>query len=179
MVRYFKNPKLIKRFGERLKKFRSAAGLTLQQVHTATGLSKRQITYTESGNVNTSISHLGLYAEFFGVDPHVMLNFNEPIPDEEALKQGVKKFLKSRGQDTVLFFKQNEGATSVLNKLLETDFLSSPRYAKEIIDYCKDKYKFQFTTTRISKVLDNLHKRGLVKKLKTNKKTKYQYQKVN
>lgn len=176
-MRYFKNPKFIKRFGGRLKEFRATAGLTLQQLHAATGLSKRQITYTESGKINTSISHLGLYAEFFGVEPHVMLNFHEPIPNEATLKQGIKKFLKSRGQDTSLFFKENEGATTALNKLLETEFLSSPRYAKEIIDYCWEKYNVQFTTTRISKALDILYKKGLVQKMKTDKKTKFQYRK--
>jgi transcriptional regulator with XRE-family HTH domain len=176
-VGYLKNKRLIKRFGDRLKSFRISANLSLQQVHLASGLSKRQITYTESGNINTSISHLALYAELFGVELHELLNFSWPIPNEASLRLGVKKFLKSQGQDPVMFFKPNEGATNVIeNKLLKTTFLNSPRFAAEIGIYCKEKYNVVFTTTRISKVLDNLYKKGAIQKVRSEKRTKYRYQ---
>jgi hypothetical protein len=131
---------------------------------------------TESGKVNTTLSLLGLYAELFGIPLYVLLDFNEPIPDETVLRQNVKKFIKTRGLDADLIFKAEEGATKVIeNKLLKTSFLNTPRFASEIAQYCKEKYKLQFTTMRISKVMENLRNKGVIEKLKTDKKTKFQY----
>lgn len=175
---YFKNHKLLRQLGDRLKSFRVKANLSVQQVHLATGISKGQINSTEAGKLNTSVSHLGLYAELFGVEPYVMLNFREPVPGEEALKQSVTKFLKSNGLSPAIFFKPNEGVTHIIeNKLLQTSFLNSPRFAIEIAEFCKEKYDTEFSTVRLSKVLDNLHKKGLIEKISTEKKTKFQYRK--
>jgi transcriptional regulator with XRE-family HTH domain len=177
-VGHYKNQKLIKLFAERLKNFRLAANLSVKQLHISTGISDRQIMMTEAGNVNTSISLISLYADIFGVPIHVLLNFDEPIPDETTLRTSIKKFIKARGLDPSLIFKADEGATSIIeSQLLKTSFLNTPRFASEIANYCKEKYKVTFTTMRISKVLDNLNKKGVVEKLKTDKKTKFQYRK--
>jgi transcriptional regulator with XRE-family HTH domain len=176
-VGHLKNQKVLDLFATRLKKFRATAGLSIKQVSLATGISKRHIELTESGVVNTSIGYATAYAELFGVELHTLLNFKEPFPEESAINAAVKKYVKVHGVDAGKFYKSNEGATHTIDKLLKTAFLNQPRYTKDIADYCKEKYNVEFTTTRLSKVLDNLHKEGRVDKLATDKKSKFQYRK--
>jgi transcriptional regulator with XRE-family HTH domain len=165
-------------FGKRLQAIRLAVDLSQEQVHHATGISQSHIARTELGQLNTSISHVAMYAELFGLKDHEMLDYEAPIPDSTTLKKSVTKFLKSRGFDPEIFLKQHQGATHVLQtKLLETKFLTVPRFAREIADYCKEKYDADFTTSQVSKGLDGLHKKGVLEKLKTDKKTKFQYRK--
>lgn len=119
-----------------------------------------------------------MYAEFFGMQHHEMLAYNAPVPNPVLLRKSVTKFLKSRGFDGEIFLRQHQGATHLIQaKLLETKFLATPRFAREIADYCKEKYDADLTTSQVSKVLDGLHKKGALEKLKTDKKTKFQYRK--
>jgi hypothetical protein len=174
----YKNKKLLKALAERLKSFRTTASLSPQQVHIATGISKTNIRFTESARLNSTVSHLSIYADMYGVELHEILNFDHPVPDETTLKSAVKKFVKSKGLDPELFFQPNERITYFIeNKLLKNSFLNSPRYAKEIASYCKEKFDIEFSTMQLSKSLDGLHKKGIVEKLKTDKKSKYQYRK--
>ena len=177
-VGYFKNQKTIDKFGQRLLAFRLTADLSQEQVHLATGIGQSHIAKTELGQVNTSISHLSLYAELFGIEDHELLDYNAAIPEEGTLKRNVAKFLRSRGFDPSLFLKQHQGATHIIeHKILETKFLTVPRFAREIVDYCQDKYEADFTTSQVSRVLDELYRKGVIEKLKTDKKTKFQYRK--
>lgn len=174
---YLRNRNTLLLFGKRLQALRLAVDLSQEQVHHATGISQSQIARTELGQLNTSISHVAMYAEFFGLKDHEMLEYDAPLPDAHLLKKSVTKFLKSRGFDPEIFLKEHQGATHVLEKLLDTKFLTTPRLAREITDYCKEKYDADFTTSQVSKVLDGLHKKGLLEKLETDKKTKFQYRK--
>lgn len=143
----------------------------------ATGVSKGHIINIERGEVNTGINYLGLYVDMFGIDSALLLDFNSPLPDEAILQQAIKKYIKTKGIDPAVFFKP--GVTNIIvNKLLKTNYLNTPRFSKEIADYCKEKYKVTFTTIRISKVMDDLGKKKIVQKLATDKKSKYQYRKV-
>lgn len=180
MERY-KNKKLLKQFGDRLKEFRIAANLSLAQIHAATGISKTQILRTESGTLNTTLSHISLYADLYGMGVHGLLDFNDPVPDEAVLRQNIKKFLKAQGGiDPGIFFKHDEGATNVIiTKLLKTNFLNVPRFTREIANFCNEKYKISFSTTVLSRVLDKLQKKGILERLTTDKKSKFQYRKIS
>lgn len=165
-------------FGKRLLAFRLATGLSKYQVSLATGIGQSHIAKTELGQVNITISHISLYAELFGVRESELLGFGNPLPKEEILKKGVSTFLKSRGVDPSRFPNGNQGLTHILStKILETKFLASPRSAREIADHCKEKYNAEFTTTEFSKILDRLHKKGLLEKLKTDRKRRFEYRK--
>jgi transcriptional regulator with XRE-family HTH domain len=177
VVMHSKNTELAKQFSERFRKFRLNAGLTILQVHIATGISKRQLNYIEAGSLSPNLNHLDLYAKLFGMELHSMLDFSLAVPDESQLKAGIINFLKAKGHDPELFFKPNEGLTVFLQQMLSTNFLNTPKYSREIVKYCEDKYGVKFTTTGISKVMDNFYKEGLIQKLETDKKTKFQYKK--
>jgi hypothetical protein len=100
------------------------------------------------------------------------------VPEETVLKSAIKKFIKSKGLNPELFFEPNERITNFIeNKLLKTNILNSSRYAKEIASYCKEKFNIEFSTMQFSKSLDGLSKKGIVEKLKTDKKSKFQYRK--
>lgn len=175
---YLRNKKALELFGKRLQTIRLAVDLSQEQVHHATGISQSQIARTELGQLNTSLSHIAMYADLFGMQHHEMLEYGAPVPNSSVLKKGVTKFIKSRGFDPEIFLKQHQGTTHIIqNKLLQTKFLTAPRFTREIVDYCKEKYDADFTTSQVSKVLDGLHKKGALEKLKTDKKTKFQYRK--
>ena len=174
---HIKNQKIIDLFAARLSRFMTNAGLSPKKVALATGISQPHIESTVAGSVNTSIGYAAAYAELFGVELHNLLNFKESVPDEVTLSAAVKKYLKANGIAPEDFFESNEGATHTIEKLLKTTFLNQPRYARDIAEYCKEKYDVEFTTSRLSKVLDNLYKEGRVEKIETDKKSKYQYQK--
>lgn len=80
------------------------------------------------------------------------------------------------GIDPAIFLKKGL-ANTLRTKILPSKFLSSPRFAKEIADHLNEKFELEFTTTAISQALENLRKRGLIEKLPTDKKSKFQYRK--
>lgn len=176
-MEYLKNQRTLDRFGSRLQAFRMGADLSQEQLHLATGVGQSHIAKTELGQINTSISHLSLYAELFGVTDHEFVNYDGPIPDEISLKKSVRKFLKARGFEPDVFLRQHRGPTHIIeHKILTTQFFTVPRYTREIVTHCREKYDAEFTTSQVSQVLDVLSQKGLIKKLKTDKKNRYQYQ---
>lgn len=177
-VKYLKNQKVIDKFGKRLRAFRESADLSQEQVHLCTGIGQSHLASTELGQVNTSISHLALYAELFGLEDHEMINYQMPIPTSEVLKKNVIKFLKARGLDPKVFLKQSRGITRIIEEdLLKGNYFNTPRYAREISEYCLSKYKVTFTTSQVSKALNTVYNKGLIVKLDSDKKTKFQYKK--
>jgi transcriptional regulator with XRE-family HTH domain len=179
MVRNLKNERTVTLFGLRLQAIRRAADLSQAQVYEATGISQSQIARTELGQLNTGISHVGIYAELFGLDDHEMFHYDAPVPEAALLKKNVSKFLKLHGFDPAIFLKQSQGPTYVIgDKLMGTKFLSTPKLASEIVAYCKEKFDAEFTTTQASKVLNGLYKAGLLEKISTEAKTKFKYRKA-
>jgi transcriptional regulator with XRE-family HTH domain len=66
------------------------------------------------------------------------------------------------------------GVDHIETKLLPSKFFSSPRFAREISEYFKEKHGVKLTTTRLSKALDGFVRKGLIEKLETDKKGKFQ-----
>lgn len=176
LVGYFRNQEVIVKFGNRLRKLRVAAGLTQERVYFGTGISQSQVANTESGRLNTSLSHVALYAEFYGLQSHEILNFDQEIPDRETLKESISLFIINRGISPELYFKETPGITFLLENILsKSNFLEKERYAIELVEYCKREFNANYSTTQVSKAMDGLTKRGLVKKVESEVKTKLQY----
>ena len=72
---YYRDIKLLAEFGKRVKAFRLAAELSQEQLQYATGISQSNIYSLELGKLNTSLSHAGLLADFFGVTLSEFVNF--------------------------------------------------------------------------------------------------------
>lgn len=172
------NRKILKAIGQHIKSLRLAANLTLQQVHMATGISKTNIRNMEVGLLNSTIVQMSIYAELYGMTLHELINVTLLPPDEASLRAVVKKFIKGRGMDPAIFFQPSERITNIFeNKLLKTSFLTTPRFSSEVAAYCREKYGVHFSSTQVSRAFDNLFNKGLIQKLPTDKKSKFQYRK--
>ncbi len=162
--------------GARLKMLREAANISQRQIEFVTGMDQSHLSRIEAGQVNVSLNYIFLIADFFGLEDHEILNFKSSVPDGQILTKNVLKFLKKKNIDSADFFKT--GLTSVLEEcLVSSKFLSVPRYSKEIAEHIKEKYKEKFTSSALSQALEGLRKKGLIEKLPTDKKSKFQYRK--
>ncbi|WP_450091367.1 helix-turn-helix domain-containing protein [Pedobacter suwonensis] len=75
-MKYLKDEDFIKKFGQKLKQVRENRGLSQEQLSLLTEVSQSQIARTELGQVNTSISHVSVYAKFLKVDPRELFDFS-------------------------------------------------------------------------------------------------------
>ena len=78
-MKYLKDEDFIKKFGQKLKQVRESKGLSQEQLSLLTEVSQSQIARTELGQVNTSISHVSIYAKFLKVDAMDLFDFSELI----------------------------------------------------------------------------------------------------
>jgi transcriptional regulator with XRE-family HTH domain len=74
-VSYYRDDKVIKRFGKRVRAIRLTKGISQEQLALKSGLEYSQINRIELGKVNTSISHLFLLAKHLGISPTELLYF--------------------------------------------------------------------------------------------------------
>jgi transcriptional regulator with XRE-family HTH domain len=176
-VRKLERKESLVNFGKRLKALREVAEISQEQIHYATGITQPHISAIEAGSLNIGLVHITVLAEFFGLEDFVLLQYQTPLPNSEDLKKNVSRYLKKNGIDPSIFLKK--GLASILkNKVLHSKFLSTPRYTKEIATFLEEKFDASFSTTAISQALENLRKKGLVERIITDKKSKYQYRTV-
>ncbi len=76
-MKYLKDEDFIKKFGKKLKQVRESKGLSQEQLSLLTEVSQSQIARTELGQVNTSISHVSIYAKFLKVSPMDLFDFSD------------------------------------------------------------------------------------------------------
>lgn len=76
LVKYLKEEAFVKQFGARLKVLRTARGFSQEQFAMLAGVPQSQIARTELGQVNTSISHVALYARHLDVDVRELFDFS-------------------------------------------------------------------------------------------------------
>lgn len=63
VLMYYRDEKFLKKFGAHLKKMRNEAGISQEQLANELGFSQPHIVKIESGQVNTSISHVAAIAK--------------------------------------------------------------------------------------------------------------------
>ncbi|MBL0744845.1 helix-turn-helix domain-containing protein [Chryseolinea lacunae] len=162
------------RFGKRLKGIREAANVTQEQIHYATGITQPYISAVESGALTIGLSHIAVLAEFFGLEEYELFQYKSQIPEPDQLKKNITSFLKRNDIDPSTFLKK--GLTHLLKgKVLSSKFFTTPKYTSEIRSFLYERFDANFTTTAISQALENLRKQGLVDKIATDKKSKFQY----
>ncbi len=175
-MKYSKNERILSQFGQRLRLFREAAELSQEQIHYATGIGQSNISQMESGDLNTSLSQLALLCEFFGIEDHEMLDYKSPIPETDELRRRITRFLKKRNIEPSTVLKRSI-TTIFEKKLIPSKFLSTPRFNKEIAQHLLEKYDVDFSTTLIARTLGIFTERGLIERIPTDKKSKFQYRK--
>ena len=75
LVSYYKDQAFIEGFAKKLKQIRESKGFSQEKLSLITNISQSQIARTELAQVNTSISHLALYAKALGISPKDLLDF--------------------------------------------------------------------------------------------------------
>lgn len=163
-------------FGQRLKAIREASNLSQEQVHYVTGISQSQIARIEAGTLNTGINHASILAALFGLEDYELFQYKSPIPDPELLKRNISKYLRNQDIDPAVFIKKSL-VHLIETKLLPSKFFGLPRFAKEIVEYLKEKTDTEFTTSHVSQAMNGFVRKGAVEKLRTDKKSKFQYRK--
>lgn len=78
-MKYLKDEEFIKKFGQKLKQVRESKGLSQEQLSLLSEISQSQIARTELGQVNTSISHVSIYAKYLKVDPMDLFDFSDLV----------------------------------------------------------------------------------------------------
>lgn len=63
------------KFGKKLKMVREAKGFSQEQLALITNISQSQIARTELGQINTSISHVSIYAKALKIDAMNLFDF--------------------------------------------------------------------------------------------------------
>lgn len=74
-MKYYRDEKFIKLFGERLKEIRLAKGVSQEELAGRTGFELSQIGRIERGTVNTSISHIAAIAKALKIEPSDLFMF--------------------------------------------------------------------------------------------------------
>ncbi|SKC85045.1 helix-turn-helix domain-containing protein [Ohtaekwangia koreensis] len=166
-----------KKFADRLKAIRESVNLSQEQIHYATGIIQTHISKIESGKISIGIDTVSTLSDFFGVEDFQLFQYDEPIPDPDLLRKNVHKYLLLHDINPHVFLKKSL-MYAIREKILNSKFMDTPRLTKEIAGHLHDKYDVKFTTTRISDALEELRRKGLVEKLTTDKKSKFQYRKV-
>lgn len=166
----------LKSLGKRLRRLREIGKVTQKQIEFVTKMDQGHLSRLERGHVNISINYVFLLADFYGVEDFEILNYNAPLPDREKIQRSVTKFLKRNDFYTAEFFKIKLSSI-VEDKIIPSKFLQTPKYNKEISLHLKEKYKATFTNSALSQVLKVFIKKGLIERIKTNKKSKFQYRK--
>jgi transcriptional regulator with XRE-family HTH domain len=164
-------------FGKRVRAIREAANISQEQLQYATGISQSQIGRIESGTLNTGINHVSRIAEFFGLEDFELFQYKASVPDSDDLKRSITKYLKTRDIEPSVFLRKSI-VFYLETKVLPSKFLNTPRYTQEISEYLEQKHNAKFTTTGLSQALERFRRKGLVEKLTTDKKSKFQYRKI-
>lgn len=68
-VKYLRDEKGIKKFGNRVKKIRLSKNLTQEQVAWEAGIEPMQVSRIERGIINTSLSHILTLAKALKINP--------------------------------------------------------------------------------------------------------------
>jgi ribosome-binding protein aMBF1 (putative translation factor) len=76
-VKYLKDQEFMDKFGRRLKKVRESKEITQEQLAYLTEIVQSQIARTELGQINTSISHVSVYAKALNVHPSTLFDFTD------------------------------------------------------------------------------------------------------
>jgi transcriptional regulator with XRE-family HTH domain len=72
---YYRDDKFLKKFGANLKKIRNGTGISQEKLANELGFSQPHIVKIESGQVNTSISHVAAIAKALKVSVSSLFEF--------------------------------------------------------------------------------------------------------
>ena len=161
--------------GSKIQKLRELLSLTQSQLGKTLGISKGTIASMEAGKRFTG-DYLLAVVHFFGMNLSEFSNFKTALPDELALRSRIKEYHKKHGSTAYTILDEPPNLNTLIEfRLVTSDFFTTPKTVKEIIDYCSSEYKLSFKSSVVSQALINATKSGILKRTKTNGRV-YKYQ---
>lgn len=139
---------------ENVAEIRDAIGLSQGDFALLTGISRATLVNIESGNKSINLKSLEGITFFTKIelDKLTKKGFRPP----ENLREKLLKYYKKEPAANVILSKEPSIPYCVKYKLLNTDFLNSPKETREIRKFFKDNYGWEFKGNSIHSSLRRL-----------------------
>lgn len=154
--------KLEKSIGEKIKELREALGWSQEYLADVAGTGKKQIQRTEAGEYSPRFKTLTGIAKALGRQPWEICKVDYQVKVNTDLRPGTRK---------------SPGPASFVHRLVESNFLDSPRAVKDVVQEVEVRYEVSFKSSAVSGVLKNLVEQKALKRLNAEIKGRFVYQK--
>jgi transcriptional regulator with XRE-family HTH domain len=157
-VKKFRNKKITKQIGAKLRELREIADLSITDVADMTGFSYPTISAIEKGEEVTA-SYLVEIAKAIGVHPMEALNI--PVIIKPRFPLSPQK-------------KERNRVTQKITKLYEeTDFFNTPKFVRDVVKYYYDESKIKVSSDSVSIVLKRFIDLGKLTYQKVGRQNQY------
>lgn len=129
-------------------------------------INETQISKIETGDYGPNLQTIRALAVALGVRPLELLNFDFDLKLNTNFTIRSKKRKKS-------------GATGIVNKLVSDNYFKSARSVSDIVTFCKREFDISLSSADTSGVLLRLVKNKILKRVPSQGKGKYLYQKAS
>ncbi len=156
-------------YAKRLKAFRKQANFSQIALAQAIGLFQPEIAAIESGKRSIGLDKIEQIANFFGVKYYHFADPDFPLPSKQELRESVVKYIEAHHIEAGYILNEKAKVSYCIDKLLETDFLSTFKTSAEIAAECKLKYDIVIEPFRVTDILTRsgrLEKIEVIKPLK-------------
>lgn len=153
----YHNKKFTTKIGFRLKEEREAKKWDVEDIAEMTGFSANTVRAIENGR-ECNISYLVEIALAIGIHPKEIFDVDFVI--KPRYKLSAKRKEKTR-------------LTSRINELLHSNFFSSPKFVKDVLQVLVNEYKTKTTASSVSVILLRLVEQGYLIKKKQGRQNLY------
>lgn len=129
-------------------------------------INETQISKIETGDYGPNLQTIRALAVALGVRPSELLNFDFDLKLNTNFTIRSKKRKKS-------------GATGIVNRLVSDNYFKSARSVSDIVAFCKKELNISLSSADTSGVLLRLVKNKILKRVPSQGKGKYLYQKAS
>lgn len=150
-------------FGNQLRKYRTEAGISQENLAKATKKSQSGIGPIENGEVGISLDSIEELASYFGVKYYDFCNPSVPIPSKSVLRQNIRKYISSKGINPGYLDNENVPRyASNLTKYVEDGNLNHPKSSSLIAKEYEVIYGEKISPSKVSDVFSKNPKSEMI-----------------
>jgi transcriptional regulator with XRE-family HTH domain len=152
-------------FGRNVRRLRNERDWSQGQLGSQADMSNQQISRIEAGRHAVTLHTIKVLALALGKYPDELLRFEYDLKLNTDFSPTTRK-------------KKNPPTTNIVIKLVDGNFLNTPKSVGEIVSECERQFKMKLRSSAVSAILKKLVKSRKVKKIPSHhKKGSFQYQK--
>ncbi|MES2458335.1 MAG: helix-turn-helix transcriptional regulator [Bacteroidota bacterium] len=151
-----------KEYAERLKAFRKAADVSQENLARALGVHQPYIAAVESARISIGIDRQEEIAGYFGLKYYEFSDPKLEIPSKWELRESIAEYVRSANIDPGYLANESPNYVKYIDLLLETDFLSEPKTAREIADELQIKHALAIPASRVSDILSRSPRKDML-----------------